>query len=897
MSRKVFLVERLNVFTQRKKLELEDDVNTFALAKTAQGYGLKQTAFTKYHMFGSPAFNVLRDDQMPEGIKRLIANMTGNNQIAYKRNTAGFGTNAVDQQMGQFNAKFRAFSEDIEDLWVEATKDRKAFRIKPINFSGEDSIFVKNDKLEWFANELDIYLDVRGGASIALTDVQQRLHRKIQDYFKDFLLMSQDEGMLLGKRNYEIEIGDLQKRFDELRQKEKDILKTEEARTEITPEGEAKLKQDLEEVRFELESITDDLAELNEWATSARAVEEYNIPRFYNVARLKSGKRDSVSKTLSDDSVFYEEFLDVLTEEFENNPIKTRRNSEGKLEANPNSPREDAEATIDKIISDGHEPVFYHGSPRNKHLKARSINMPDFKIKKFLVKDLTVFGKYAEAQGFNIAWARNFGKKTLQNVLDDITKIGRDAGLDDKKIVKARQAFYGDYLRTTGGQAGSPHNWDNQIARVLSSFSAYTRLPASGVTAFGDLANLIAARPFKGMVTDLVTELDELRKVVKDVDTFTEVLSLHPNLVREQLMADAKTGVQPSFAERITHYPDKIWFQTPIIGNDLLPITSATRHLAAAYNASDITKLIVKIGDGKKVSDADMQQLGTLGLNPKVVDNIYKQLMRKLPDGSTVLNKSDTGRVFLANARQWDTSTKAGRDALTSFTEAIDIATDAQIIMAKNFDKPRIIDGLAFIPYHPIMKIFGMKPDPNASLDGIQYAKVGSGFLRFPFQFMNYTFGATNSVVGRAFDPVHERTMQHMAASFAGGLALLYFTKPDWWFENKSTMDIAVRAVDRAGMTGIYGDLLFEGVHTATAAGVDPDSLPIRGKYRPTTGERFDPLYGPAPTQIRDLTKAARDYINNDSTAHAKALNRNLPYLHILGLDVNFKLIHDITHE
>jgi hypothetical protein len=885
---------------KQKRIELEDEVNAFALSDTAQGFGLKETAFTKYHLFGSPAFNVLRDSETPEGIKRLIASMTGNNQIALKRNTAGFGTNGLDQQMGQFNAKFRKFALDVEDLWVQSTKGRKAFRLKPINFSGEDALFVKNDKLEWFANELDIYLEVRAGANIVLTETQQKLHRKIKDYFKDFLLMAQDEGMLLGKRNYEIEINKLQKRRQELNTQIKSILDEQERLKEITPESEARVKEQLDEIELELQSIIDDLTELEDWAKSARTIEEYNIPRFYDVARLTSGERAVRAGRDTADARFYQEFIDVLVEEFEQNPIRYKRDKDGNLKAYDADPLEDARSVIANIIEQGHEPAFFHGSPRTKHLKARSLNMPDNKIKKFLVKDLTIFGKYAEAQGFNIAWARNFGTKKLQDILDDIEKIGKREGLNPKKIAKAKQAFYGDYLRVTGGGAGSPHRWDNQIARVLSSVSAYTRLPASGITAFGDLANTIAARPFKGMVFDLATEFKNLQKVIEDVDAFAEVLSMNPNLIREQLMADAKTGVQPSLADKLTHYPDKLWFQTPILGNDLLPITSATRHLAAAYNTSDITKLIVKIGEGKKVTAAQKQQLGTLGLNPRTIANIYKEMSRVLPDGKTVFQKSDSGRIFFANSRQWDITTKSGRDALAAFSEAIDIATDAQIIMAKSFDKPRIVDGLTFIPYHPIMGVFSgnrMKPDPNASFDGIQYTKIQTGIFKFPVQFMNYTFGATNSVVGRAFDPIHERTMQHMAASFATGLALLYIQKPDWWFENKSAMDIAVRAVDRAGMTGIYGDLLFEGIHTATAAGVDPESLPIRGKYRPTTGERFDPLLGPAPTQIRDLATAARDYMNNDSTAHARALNRNLPYLHILGLDVNFKLLHDITHE
>jgi len=107
-------------------------------------------------------------------------------------------------------------------------------------------------------------------------------------------------------------------------------------------------------------------------------------------------------------------------------------------------------------------------------------------------------------------------------------------------------------------------------------------------------------------------------------------------------------------------------------------------------------------------------------------------------------------------------------------------------------------------------------------------------------------------------------------------------------------MDIAARVVDRSGITGVYGDLLYEGIHTWAAVGGDPDLLPFtpKGKQEPiNTGDTF---LGPAPTLLRDLSFAARDYVDNRSSKNAQELNRQLPRLHIFGFDVDFKLLHDI---
>ena len=71
--------------------------------------------------------------------------------------------------------------------------------------------------------------------------------------------------------------------------------------------------------------------------------------------------------------------------------------------------------------------------------------------------------------------------------------------------------------------------------------------------------------------------------------------------------------------------------------------------------------------------------------------------------------------------------------------------------------------------------------------------------------------------------------------------------------------------------------------------------LPFSPKGKQGPINTADTLLGAAPTLLRDLSLAARDYVDNRSSANARELSRQLPRLHIFGFDVDFKLLHDIA--
>lgn len=874
-----FKQHRLSTTERGKKTdaEFENEINTLALGDLARagtdGYSTKSTAFNDHHLFKSPVFRALSNKMMPQGVKRILSLQTGNNQVALNRNTAGFGVNAVDQQMDRGTVKFRKTLDQLQDIWVRDTKGRDSARIyRGIGTNLEEFIPNKTTFNDWFEQQVDIYLMNDGRT---LTKNQKETQAQIKGLLDDFLETAQDDGLLLGIENYEVEI----KRIRE---------EIEFQQTIVRQYGEGDPKAKLAEERIdELTNGVDGLRAMEDAKRSAQGISHYRWPRYYNVLELR--------KSFRGDKVYYNELREIIIDEYRKNPIKEYYNDKTqRMEAHVSDPVKDADETLSRIMQDENDPEAYLGiGQKGKHLKRRVLNIPDSKLRKFLVKDVSVLGAYSKKMGFRIAWQRNFGDKTLADIMNDIEVLVNDdpqlKSVSKKKrndlIAQAQKAFYGDYLRHTGTHVRNPHRWDNQVAKVLTDYAGIVHLAGSGVTAVGDLANMITARSFLDMVNAARLDLDVLFKNVEDVEGFVEVLSMSPNMIKEQLMADSKTGLQPTLAEKITHFPTKIWFNMPIIGNDLHAITSLTRRIASAYNVSDIIELASKIASGKRVSNADLQRAGTLGLDEKAAKYIYSQ-REHFEKGK---------KITMANSKRWDTTTKEGREGYEAFLQAIELATDSQIIMAKAFDKPLIVEGVTFVRYHPLMSVFGMKPDPVISRNGRQYARVQSGFLKFPFQFFNYSFGAASSVLGRALDPAQERRLQHIALSVAMGTALLYFQKGERWFEGRSPMDVAMRSVDRSGVASIYGDLVYDSVHMLTATGaVDPDDMPIRGKYRTAPKDIYGPI-GPAPTLGYDLFDSAIDYMDNKTTQNAKEFSRNLPRIVVPFMTLDFATLHDLS--
>ena len=189
-----------------------------------------------------------------------------------------------------------------------------------------------------------------------------------------------------------------------------------------------------------------------------------------------------------------------------------------------------------------------------------------------------------------------------------------------------------------------------------------------------------------------------------------------------------------------------------------------------------------------------------------------------------------------------------------------------------------------------------LKPDPRASSATVPMARLESGVLSFPFQFMNFTLAATNRITSQVFDSSRQYRLQGAMALFAMSYLSLQLKKPDWWFESKSNSELMMRVADHSGVFGVYSDLFYMGLHGAIGMGaIDKDNEYLKGKYSPTQGDALFEPAGAGPGMMRDWVLATNDLFSGNEKEGKSRLyysTPTLPLLAVLGMKEDFKELY-----
>ena len=108
------------------------------------------------------------------------------------------------------------------------------------------------------------------------------------------------------------------------------------------------------------------------------------------------------------------------------------------------TPEAIAKDAVAAILEEG-EPITIMdvaaGAPKGKHLRHRMIDIPEHLISDFIIKDPRVLHSYAQRVGKRMEFIRNFGNRSIEEVLDEMEVDMRAAGYSEKKIQGLRQDF------------------------------------------------------------------------------------------------------------------------------------------------------------------------------------------------------------------------------------------------------------------------------------------------------------------------------------------------------------------------------------------------------------------------------------------------------------------------
>jgi len=546
---------------------------------------------------------------------------------------------------------------------------------------------------------------------------------------------------------------------------------------------------------------------------------------------------------------------------------------------------------VSHILSMGDDPMGYStplGVGKGKHIMMRTTNIPEWKVKDFIVKDLGVLSQYAKNMGFRIEYARKFGDDSVDYIMDMMeAEMQTSKKYTQRAIANIKSDFLSDYERVAGQMTREPNRWDTKFARIGKKFSGVTYLTGAGITAVTEtvampvlehgLGNVI-----KGVFRSLDGNFDKMRLNAKQVQHVGEGLEMYRPIAQDKYLGEMTRPLQMGKIEKGAEAMENLFYKF----NFLSFVTSLGKGIDSSIR---IPKFYNQIKNYDNLDQFDIDELNRYGITRDLAKRLYE-------NGAWQFTDSD---MPLLNIQGWSTKTKADRELKSQMETYLNNGARNTIMHATAFDRPTMADGFVFKKWKPYMAKMGIQPDPRASVgkqaDGsyrYPIARIESGVMSYPFQFYNFSFAANQRILRPMFDPNKKHRLSGAIALMGMSYLVLSTRKPDWWFEDKDYSELFMQVVDRSGILGLYSEIAYRGIEASAAFGLhNPDNSWLKGRYNATGWDAAFGMLGATPNMYREWINGAYDLVNDRTEEGLKTISYNAPLLGLLGLDDDLRSI------
>jgi len=802
----------------------------------------------------NPNHKRLGDKEFPDEAKSYIVDLAYNASLPLSGAKKGLGRQSVAQDAATYIGMFHGVDESLRNLHSQQVRGiAKAARVGGIYDPTSGFNNWANDTLRRYilSNSNDPRLQRLGKEGI--TDQQKEAGVILADLFKGF--------------SDEINFSGLSKNNDKLRK----TIKLNQDKLDKT----TKKLADLEDSIKRGGGATKKQAEFRDYLDGRQAELRAAIEMY-------EGQIDSPLRSNFVFPIFYDkdklmqpEARAALTNIFAED-YKMQRLANGE---DPAGAFADAERTLSRIMQEDAEDMenilrSADVSGRAKHLRQRKTNIDVAKVVDYILPTMDSLYTYIDRMGRQISFANKFGGRNIDEVLSDYEDVLRNAGKSNKEIIRAKADLYADYERVMGTLQRSADRWDWQAAKAAKAWAGWTFLPFAGVSALTDPGSIVMAHGMREVFRAAAAATDTAftGKVIREAQLAGELLEMTKNVHARELLSDTVRRVKPNLNERVIQRGNQIMYTA----NGLAPITFAGKTLDQIITNNKFIKLSRKWADGK-ISLFDREYLARYG-----IDEDMAKFIAKAPT-----EKHDRFDFEFANTDAWPQSTGAEREILRRYRAALNSHANNTIVMGQTFDKPIIVDGVAYIRDNPFFQAVRKKFPSQFPIEkrlrtgNENMVRIESGLMTLPFTFMNFAFGANNKILGAVRDPNRRYRLQGVAALIGLSYMSLAIKKPDYWFEKRELPEILARIIDHSGVLGIYSDLAYTGLNIAGNLGLD---TPIPPKYvSPNKDERMmdafiEPFGAPAGLGL-EYGRALRDFMNGDVSDGAERLKYTLPFI------------------
>ena len=776
-------------------------------------FGMARSWYTDSWMYKgitTPMKRVLQNENLPDFVKFSFVKLAGDSGV--KLNLHKYGI-AIDPSVYQ-KSKIRegewvSVYDQLVKLYTKETDQ------KILNPGGFDYNLTNNRHfIQWLEDlELKRIQNIKSKSTVA-----RKAQSLLTEFWETWRVRLDSEGLLGGKNYLQIAIQRTKTRI-ETKQKIADAY--------------IRQNKSVDKVNAQIKKLKDELQNYENRLAKGESESGMYLPRYWSLSKISRNRNVLVD-------IIAKYYLDnPLAEGFINKKTgKELTEKELKLLNSEESVRQRAEATVKAIENKGDlfdieaqdlvANNMFDGfiEVSSKHIKQRNLDIPTYLVADFIeMNPISVMKAYTGKIAPHYEWSKQFGRGGLEKTLSDIEDAIINAGLSQKTVQRVHKDFVSLYDRVMKTVVKEPHALNQKIRRVLNDYATLNFLGSAGFSTLPDYAKII-------MEHELGTVFKTLSGLFKD-----QRVSLSKSEARiagealEILMGDTHLR----FSDDMINNPfgdgfyakgmDKVK-QGFFFLNGLAPLTNIAKRLDAIMRGHTIIDYALK---AKKNSATQFQKewLARNNITQKMIDEISDKA------GWQNTKKDNTG-LYLPNSETW-LAKGVSQETLDGFRSSMNSGISNTILMGTPADKPIAVDGVFYVPYN-IGRLFGMKQDNRVQ----GYSRIENGLLALPFQFLSYSFAASNKITASFAQGTLTNPIIGMFAAMGLGymsLEIKYAMYP-YILDEMSWRDKFARAFDASGLMALHSDLAYSVLNNATALGyVNDENFGISPKYKvPTEG-------------------------------------------------------------
>jgi len=534
-------------------------------------------------------------------------------------------------------------------------------------------------------------------------------------------------------------------------------------------------------------------------------------------------------------------------------------------------PRKDAQDTVNRIVSrkvDDELLEVSDGVPNDYYfIQRRTLDIPEYKIVQFLRTDMSGMFQYFATTGRRAEWSRVFGRQSLDDLLNEIEKQGKQNGNTAKEIARYKADFKTDVERIFRVQIQDPTALNTRFANGLRKITSMTYLPQTAVTSVSELGIFALERGIGKNIAPLIDTANYpmLTQNRKDVSKMLYGLDLASNLdfMTRRVDGDHLITSNESMIEKGLERMQGLYFNSPV-GNFLGAFTKQLRLLNSTMQADEIGGLALSVAKTGKLDAKDAEKMSRLGLE---IEDLAAIGNLKKPTGENIIEaqKIKFGNFHLLNTSEWPLDTLAQRELYRKVQTAINLQSQNTILMSQAMDRPAAMDGVIYFQRSALTDKIGLKVDPKLTTDGVEMVRFESGAMTLPYSLLSWSVAATSRLPLAMVDPARKYRIQGALGMLGFAYFSLHLQKPDWWFETKDKPELFQRIVERSGVLGVYSDIYYMALQNMIAHGVvDKDNPFLQGKYNASKFDAATEPLGAPFGQMTELTEAIYELMTGD---------------------------------